>query len=111
MKLKLPSINEFLFLFSHRYAEFPDCQEVISKSSETVSKLMLMVGSHLQERNDSDLLMYISTYNKYAAQIAANTLFCCACSLHTPRILVESGIHKRMINLLKLISDHDLALR
>ena len=74
---------------------------------------MLMVGSHLQERNDSDLLnqMFISTYNKYAAQIAANTLFCCACSLHTPRILVESGIHKRMINLLKLISDHDLALR
>lgn len=98
------------FLISYRYAEFPDCQEVISKSSETVSKLMFMVGSHLEERRKNDLL-YISTYNKYAAQIAANTLFCCACSLHTPRILVESGIHKRMINLVKLLSDDDLALR
>lgn len=109
---EVASINETAVGCLVQYAEFPDCQEVISKSSETVSKLMLMVGSHLQERNDSDLLnqMFISTYNKYAAQIAANTLFCCACSLHTPRILVESGIHKRMINLLKLISDHDLAL-
>ena len=71
---------------------------------------MFMVGSHLEERRKNDLLS-ISTYNKYAAQIAANTLFCCACSLHTPRILVESGIHKRMINLVKLLSDDDLALR
>lgn len=99
------------FLLSYRYAEFPDCQEVISKSSETVTKLMFMVGSHFQKFSHSDLPTFISTYNKYAAQIAANTLFCCSCSLHTPRILVESGIHKRMINHVKLLPDDDLALR
>ena len=100
----------FLFLtYSDRYAEFPDCQEIIASSSGTVGKLMFMVGSqfHFQHENAP----IIETYNKYPAQIAANTLFCCACSLQTPRILVENNMHKRMINLMSLVPHDELAFR
>lgn len=92
-----------------RYAEFSDCQEVIARSADTVGKLMFMVASQFQFSNIGGTSVY--TYNRYSAQIAANTLFCCACSLQTPRILVESGMHQRMIKLMSLLSDVDLALR
>lgn len=52
-----------------------------------------------------------TTYSKYASQIAANTLFCCACSLETPKILVENGMHKKMINLMKEANINDMATR
>ena len=71
---------------------------------------MIMVGSQFYlNREDGPLIN--TTYNRYAAQIAANTLFCCACSLQTPRILVENGMHKRMINLMNILPQDDLALR
>lgn len=95
-----------LYCRFHRYAEFPDCQEVIARSSETVDKLMFMVGNSPLESGPVD-----TTYSDYSAQIAANTLFCCACSLQTPKILAESGMHKKMINLIELSVRDDLALR
>lgn len=94
----------------YRYAEFPDCQEVIARSSETVGKLMFMVGNQSGSPLESRLVNN-SIYAEYSAQIAANTLFCCACSLQTPKILVESGMHKRMINLIQLSKRDDLAIR
>ncbi|XP_068762520.1 uncharacterized protein [Montipora capricornis] len=103
---EVASINETAVGCLVQYAEFPDCQEVISQSPDTVAKLMFMVGSHFQSFSST----HIPTYNTYSAQIAANTLFCCACSLRTPKILVESGMHKRMINLVNLLPDGDLAL-
>ena len=94
----------------YRYAEFPDCQEVIARSSETVGKLMIMVGNQFGSPLESARANNL-TYTEYSAQIAANTLFCCACGLQTPKILVESGMHKRMINLIQLSNRDDLAIR
>ena len=70
---------------------------------------MYMVGNQFGSPSESRPVN--STYTEYSAQIAANTLFCCACSLQTPKILVESGMHKRMINLIELSIRDDLALR
>ena len=67
---------------------------------------MFMVGNSPLESGPVD-----TTYSDYSAQIAANTLFCCACSLQTPKILAESGMHKKMINLIELSVRDDLALR
>ena len=92
----------------HRYAEFPDCQEVIARSPETVGKLILMVGDQFGTLVENELA---ATYTEYSAQIAANTLFCCACGWQTPKILVESGMHKKMINLIQLSIRENLALR
>ena len=104
-------MNFFVLSSFHRYAEFPDCQEVIARSSETVGKLMFMVGNQFGSPLESGIFNRDSTYTEYSAQIAANTLFCCACSLQTPKILVESGMHKRMINLIKISTRDDLAFR
>lgn len=104
------SINETAVGCLVQYAEFPDCQEVIARSCETVGKLMFMVGNQFSSPLDSGPVNN-STYTEYSAQIAANTLFCCACSLQTPKILVESGMHKMMINLVQLSKRDDLALR
>ena len=70
---------------------------------------MFMVGNQFGAPLEGGPL--ILTYTEYSAQIAANTLFCCACSLQTPKILVESGMHKRMINLIEQSKRDDLALR
>lgn len=105
---EVASINETAVGCLVQYAEFPDCQEIIASSSGTVGKLMFMVGSqfHFDQHENAPI---IETYNKYPAQIAANTLFCCACSLQTPRILVENNMHKRMINLMSLVPHDELA--
>ena len=95
----------------NRYAEFADCQEIIASNSETVNKLLCMVECHLcfpiQE------IVLSETYSKYSTQIAANTLFCCACSLQTPLILAQSSMLHRMITLTShlLEGNCDLALR
>ena len=74
---------------------------------------MFMVGSQLNGSPlESGPVYNNSAYTEYSAQIAANTLFCCACSVQTPKILVESGMHKGMINLMEQLSkSDDLALR
>lgn len=101
-------INETAVGCLVQYAEFPDCQEVIARSSKTVNKLIFMMAT---SRNFSFPLdvRHSTTYSKYASQIAANTLFCCACSLETPKILVENGMHKKMINLMKEANINDMA--
>lgn len=71
---------------------------------------MFMVGNQFCSPLESGPVNN-STYTEYSAQIAANTLFCCACSLQTPKILVESGMDKRMLNLIQLSVRDDLALR
>lgn len=52
-------------------------------------------------------------YRLYSSQIAANTLFLCACNSKTPVVLVENEVHLRVIELTKrlLEEDHDMALR
>ncbi|KAL9957177.1 hypothetical protein ACROYT_G038783 [Oculina patagonica] len=105
---EVASINETAVGCLVQYAEFPDCQEVIARSPETVSKLMFMVGSQFAGPLESG--QFIATYTEYSAQIAANTLFCCACGWQTPKLLVESGMHNRMINLIQLSTRDNLAL-
>lgn len=52
-------------------------------------------------------------YSLYSSQIAANTLFLCACNSKTPVVLVENDVHLRVIKLIRslLKEDHDMALR
>ena len=70
---------------------------------------MFMVDSQFGGSLNSGQLN--ATYTEYSAQIAANTLFCCACGWQTPKILVEGGMHKSMINLIQLSTKDNLALR
>ena len=63
----------------------------------------------LQSRLDPHMF-----YSKYSSQIAANTMFCCACCLNTPEILVDNEVHLKVIKITKYLleeEDQDLALR
>lgn len=93
-----------------RYAEFPDCQQVIAQSSKIVNKLIFMLEASRQLSFPLDVT-HSNIYTEYASQIAANTLFCCACSVQTPKILVENGMHKKMIDLMQQANINDLATR
>lgn len=101
-------INETAVGCLVQYAEFPDCQQVIAQSSKIVNKLIFMLEASSQLSFPLDVT-HSNIYTEYASQIAANTLFCCACSVQTPKILVENGMHKKMIDLMQQADINDLA--
>ena len=98
-------VNKTTHYYYYRYAEFPKTQEIIARDTCTVNKLLFMVDSRL----DQDTAFY----SLYSSEIAANTLFCCTCSLLTPEIFVQRNVHGKMMELTEklLEGNYDLALR
>ncbi|KAK3715209.1 hypothetical protein QZH41_020468 [Actinostola sp. cb2023] len=100
------SVNETAVGCLVQYAEFSKNQDILANSKPTVNKLIYMVECRLNRET--------TFYSLYSSQIAANTLFLCACNVRTPVVLVENEVHIRLIELTKSLlmeRGHDMALR
>lgn len=87
---KAKKIN-FVFCYFFRLVELdPNAQEVVSKMSQLIDKLVFMIDRHQSVR---------AGYSLFSSQVAANTLFYCTFNVKSATTLVDCGALDKVIDI------------